>query len=62
VLRKASVLSIAFIGGARLARRNFAAHPGTPRFDGVPRLVVFRVLLLEVGEHVLGAVGGPEHQ
>jgi hypothetical protein len=67
VLRKASVLPIAFLdggsgrvggdcGGTRLAHRNLTAHPGTPRFDSIPRSVVFRVLLLEVRDYVLGAV------
>jgi hypothetical protein len=47
-------------GGARLAHRYLATHPGTRCFDSFPRPVVCRVLLLEVREHVLGAVGGPE--
>jgi len=49
-------------GGARLAQRYLTTHPGTRRFDSFPRAVVFRVLLLEVWEHMLGAVSGPEHQ
>jgi hypothetical protein len=49
-------------GGARLAHRNLTTHPGTPCFEGIPRSVVFRVLLLEVWEYVLGAFSGPEHQ
>jgi hypothetical protein len=49
-------------GGARLTHRYLAAHPGTPCFEGFARSVILRVLLLEVREHVLGAVGGPEHQ
>jgi hypothetical protein len=49
-------------GGARLAHRDLATRPGTPCFDSIPRSVVFRILLLEVWEYVLGAVGGPEHQ
>jgi len=49
-------------GGARLAERYLTTHPGTPCFDSPPRSVVFRVLLLEVWEHMLGAVCGPEHQ
>jgi hypothetical protein len=49
-------------GGARLAHRYLATRPGPPCFDGFARPVVFRVVLLEVWEHVLGAVGGPEHQ
>jgi hypothetical protein len=49
-------------GGARLAHRDLTTRPGTPRFDGIPRSVVFRVLLLEEWEYVLGAVGGPERQ
>jgi len=49
-------------GGARLAHRYLATHPGTPCSEGFARSVVFRVLLLEVWEHVLGAVGSPEHQ
>jgi hypothetical protein len=49
-------------GGARLAHRYLATHPGTPCFEGLARSVVFRVLVLEVRKHVLGAVSGPEHQ
>ena len=49
-------------GGARLAQRYLTTHPGAPCFDSFPRSVVFRVLLLEVGEYMLGAVSGPEHQ
>jgi hypothetical protein len=49
-------------GSARLAHRNLASQPGAACFDGFARPVVSRVLLLEVGEHVLSAIGGPEHQ
>jgi len=49
-------------GGARLAHRYLATHPGTPGFDGFARPVVSRVLRLEVRQHMLGAVGGPERQ
>ena len=49
-------------GGARLAHRDLATRPGTPCLDGIPGSVVFRALLLEAREHVLGAVGGPERQ
>jgi hypothetical protein len=49
-------------GGARLARRNLTPHPRTPRFEGIPRSVVFRALIFEIWDYVLGAVGGPEHQ
>jgi hypothetical protein len=49
-------------GGARLAQRYLATQPGTPCFDGFPGSVVFRVPLLEVREHMFGAVSGPEHQ
>jgi hypothetical protein len=49
-------------GRARLAARYLAPRPGASSFDGLARTVVFRVVLLEAGEHVLGAVGGPEHQ
>jgi hypothetical protein len=48
-------------GGARLAQRYLTTYPGTPCFDSFPRSVVFRVLLLEVREYMLGAVSGPEH-
>ena len=48
-------------GGARLAHRYLTTHPGTPCFEGSARSVVFRVLLLEVREYMLGAVSGPEH-
>jgi len=51
-------------GGARLAHRDLTTRPGTTRFDCFPWPVVFRVrvLLLEVWEHVFGAVSGPESQ
>lgn len=49
-------------GSARLAALYLTPRPGAPCFKGFARSVVFRVLLLEVREHVLGAVGGPEHQ
>jgi len=52
-------------GGARLAHRDLSTHPGTPCFEGIPRSIVFRVVLLavwEYGEYVLGALSGPEHQ
>lgn len=39
-----------------------ATRPGAPRFDGVSRAAVVRVLLLEQGEDMLGAVSGPERQ
>ena len=48
-------------GDTHLAHRNFAAHPGAPCPYGSPRPLVLRVLLLEMREHMLGAVGGPEH-
>ena len=48
--------------GARLAHRDRAAHPGPPRFDSLARPVIFRVLLLEAGEDMAGAVSSPEHQ
>ena len=48
--------------GSRPAARYLTTHPGTPCFDSLPRSVVTRVLLLEEREHVLGAVGRPEHQ
>jgi hypothetical protein len=49
-------------GGARLAHRHLTAHPGTSCFNSLPRSVVLRGLLLEVREHALCAVGGPEHK
>ena len=49
-------------GGARLAACDLATNPGPRCFDRLARPVVFRVLLLEEGQHVLGAVGGPERQ
>jgi hypothetical protein len=49
-------------GGARLAARYLATRPGAPCFEGFARSVVFRVVLLEVWEHVRCAVGGPERQ
>ena len=49
-------------GGARLAHLYPSTGPGAPRFDGPPRAVVSRALLLETREHVRGAVGGPERQ
>jgi hypothetical protein len=49
-------------GAARLAHRYLTTRPGAPCFNGFARSGVFRVVLLEVWEHVLGAVGGPERQ
>jgi hypothetical protein len=49
-------------GGARLAHLHPSTGLGAPRFDGPPRAVVSRALLLEALEHVRGAVGGPERQ
>lgn len=49
-------------GGTDSAKRHLAARPGTPRLDGFARSVVLRILFLEEGEHVFGAVGGPKHQ
>jgi hypothetical protein len=49
-------------GGARTAARYLTTHPSTRCFNGFARSVVLRVLLLEIWEHVLCAVGGPEHQ
>ncbi len=62
-----------FIGGAgggvggncrvaRLAALDLTTRPCARGFDGFARPVVFRVLLLEVREHMLGADGGPERQ
>jgi len=45
-----------------LANPYLTTHPGTPCLDSFPRPVVFRVLLLEVREYVLGAASGPEYQ
>jgi hypothetical protein len=47
---------------ASLAARYLATRPGAPGFDGLARAVVFRVVLLEAGEHLLGTVGGLERQ
>jgi hypothetical protein len=41
---------------ASFTQRYFTTHPGTPYFDSFSRSVVFRVLLLEIGEYMLGAV------
>lgn len=49
-------------GGARLAARYLAACPRASRFERLARPVIFRAVLLKVCEHVLRAVGGPEHQ
>jgi hypothetical protein len=49
-------------GGARLAARYLTTRPGAPGFEGFARSVVFRVVLLEVWEHVLCAIGSPEPQ
>ena len=48
--------------GARLAALYLTPRPSARCFDGLARPVVFRVLLLEVPKHVLGAVGSPERQ
>jgi len=39
-----------------------AARPGTRGFNRVARALVSRMLHLEVGKHVLRAIGGPDHQ
>jgi hypothetical protein len=49
-------------GGARLTYAYLAARPCSRCLDGFARSVIARVLRLEVREHVLGAVGGPERQ
>jgi hypothetical protein len=49
-------------GGARLATPYLATRPGAPGFNGFARPVVLRGVLLEVWEHVLGAVGGPKRK
>ncbi|GGM80047.1 hypothetical protein GCM10012275_58290 [Longimycelium tulufanense] len=49
-------------GGARLAHRDLTTHPGSSYRDSLPGSIIFRVPLLEVGEHMLGAVSGPEHR
>lgn len=48
--------------GAHLAYLHLSSRPGTARFDGSPGPGVFRALLLEAREHVLGAVGRPKRQ
>jgi hypothetical protein len=49
-------------GGARFAACYLTTHPSTRCFNGFAWPVVFRVILLEAWEHVLGAVGGPKRQ
>jgi hypothetical protein len=49
-------------GGARLTHPYLAPRPCSRCLDSFPRSVVARVLLLEMREYVLGAVGGPERQ
>jgi len=49
-------------GSASFTHGDFIACPGTPSFDRFPRSGVVWVLLLEEGEHMLGAVSRPEHQ
>jgi hypothetical protein len=49
-------------GGAQLAHHDLTMHPGTPCFGRFPRSVVFRIILIDVWEYVLGAVGGSEYQ
>jgi hypothetical protein len=49
-------------GGAYLTQRYLTTRPGARRFDCFPGSGVFGVFLLEIREHVLGAVGGPKHQ
>jgi hypothetical protein len=49
-------------GGTCLAHPYFAPRPCSRRLDSFPRAVIARILLLEMREYVLGAVGGPERQ
>jgi hypothetical protein len=49
-------------GGAYLTQRYLTTRPGARRFERFPGSVVFGVLLLEIREHALGAVGGRKHQ
>ena len=48
--------------GARLPYPDLTARPGPRGLERLPGTVVFRMLPLEVREHALGAVGGPERQ
>jgi hypothetical protein len=48
--------------GTRFAHLDFAAHPGSTRFDGAAwSLIVWR-WRLKVREHMLGTIGGPQRQ
>jgi len=49
-------------GGARRTTPYLSTRPGTCSLDRLARSVVFRVLLLEAREHVLGALSGPDRQ
>ena len=49
-------------GSARLAACYLTTRPIVRCFNGFARPFVFRVILLEAWEHVLGAVGGPKRQ
>ena len=49
-------------GSARLAACYLTTRPIVRCFNGFAWPVVFRVILLEAWEHVLGAVGGPKRQ
>jgi hypothetical protein len=49
-------------GWRRRAHRDLTTGPGAPCLDRFAGPVVTRVLLLEVRQHMLGAVGSPERQ
>ena len=49
-------------GGARFTARYLTTRPSAPCVDSCSRSAVIRVVLFEIREHVIGAVGGPERQ
>lgn len=47
---------------ARFPPRDLAPRPGTPELDRSSGSIVSRSFLLEEGQHVLGAVSGPQRE
>lgn len=49
-------------GGTSLVHRHLIMRPGPPRFNRSSRTVIFGIFLLEIWQHMLGAVSGPKRQ